>query len=111
MLSNTLGTALGDFLADSSGLGFGGGAALIAGLIGLIVLAFYFTAISRVALFWAAFVLTRPLGATVGDLMTKKPSQGGLDLGTAHASLLLASVLLSALLFVYWQRRRPRAVE
>ncbi|MGP4854845.1 hypothetical protein ACTXP3_27135, partial [Klebsiella pneumoniae] len=70
LVSNTLGTALGDFLADSSGLGFAGGALLIAGAIALIVAAYYLTGISRVALFWMAFVLTRPLGATGGDLLT-----------------------------------------
>lgn len=64
LVSNTLGTALGDFLADSSGLGFAGGALLIAGIIALIAAAYYFTGLSRVALFWMAFVLTRPLGAT-----------------------------------------------
>ena len=71
LFSNTLGTALGDFLADDSGLGFLGGAALIGGLIGLVVLAYYFTKLNRVMLFWIAFVLTRPFGATFGDL----PSQ------------------------------------
>ena len=70
LFSNTLGTALGDFLADSSGLGFLGGAALIGGLLGLVVLAVYFTRIDRVMLFWVAFVLTRPFGATFGDLLT-----------------------------------------
>ncbi len=82
LFSNTLGTALGDFLADSSGLEFFGGAALIGGLIVLVALLYYFTTINRVVLFWIAFVLTRPFGATFGDLLTKPSEQGGLNFGT-----------------------------
>ena len=82
LFSNTLGTALGDFLADSSGLGFLGGAVLIGSLIGLFVLAFYFTKVNRVSLFWIAFVLTRPFGATFGDFLTKPIAKGGLNFGT-----------------------------
>ncbi len=98
LFSNTLGTALGDFLADSSGLGFFGGAALIGGLIALVALMYYFTAINRVVLFWIAFVLTRPFGATFGDLLTKPTEKGGLNFGTIGSSLVLA-VLLIGLLF------------
>jgi len=94
LFSNTLGTALGDFLADSSGLGFSGGALLIGSLIGLVVLAFYFTKINRVALFWIAFVLTRPFGATFGDLLTKPIAKGGLNFGTIGSSIILASILI-----------------
>lgn len=94
LFSNTLGTALGDFLADDSGLGFLGGAALIAGLIGLVVLAKYFTHLNRVMLFWLAFILTRPFGATFGDLLTKPLEKGGLDFGTAGSSFILASLLV-----------------
>jgi len=82
LFSNTLGTALGDFLADDSGLGFGGSALLISGVLLLIILAYYFTRISRVILFWIAFVLTRPFGATFGDLLTKSHQKGGLGYGT-----------------------------
>ena len=82
LCSNTLGTALGDFLADDSGLGFLGGAALIAGLIGVVGILFFYTKCSRVALFWIAFVLTRPFGATFGDLLTKPVAKGGLNFGT-----------------------------
>lgn len=71
LFSNTLGTALGDFLADSSGLGFMGGALLIGSILFLIILAYYFSQLSHIALFWLAFVLTRPFGATLGDLLTK----------------------------------------
>lgn len=93
LFSNTLGTALGDFLADSSGLGFAGGAILIGSAICLTVLAYYFTKIDRVILFWIAFVLTRPFGATFGDLLTKPIQKGGLNFGTVASSLFLFSLL------------------
>jgi len=97
LFSNTLGTALGDFLADDSGLGFAGGAVLIAGLLALVVLAVYFSRISKVLLFWIAFVLTRPFGATLGDVLTKPRDKGGLDFGTVGSSLVLLSILLVAM--------------
>jgi uncharacterized membrane-anchored protein len=99
LVSNTLGTALGDFLADDSGLGFGGSAILISAILLLIVLAYYFTKTSRVILFWIAFVLTRPFGATFGDLLTKPTEEGGLNYGTKIASLILFSLLV--ILVVY----------
>lgn len=99
LFSNTLGTALGDFLADSSGLGFGGSAFLITAVLIIIILAYYFTKISRVILFWIAFILTRPFGATFGDLLTKPSAKGGLDYGTIGASLILFGSLL--ILIVY----------
>jgi uncharacterized membrane-anchored protein len=94
LVSNTLGTALGDFLADSSGLGYGASNLLISAAIALIALAYFLTPFSRTALFWAAFVLTRPFGATMGDLLTKNIAQGGLGFGTAYASAVLLSVLV-----------------
>ncbi len=94
LISNTLGTALGDYLADSSGLGFAGGAALIGALIAITIAAKYFTSASPVVLFWIAFVLTRPFGATMGDLLTKLPDKGGLGFGTIGSSLVLLSVLV-----------------
>jgi uncharacterized membrane-anchored protein len=94
LIANTLGTALGDFLADSSGLGFAGGAVLISTLLGLTLAAHYFTRISPIALFWVAFVLTRPFGATFGDLLTKSQGQGGLGFGTLGTSLILAALLV-----------------
>jgi uncharacterized membrane-anchored protein len=94
LFSNTLGTALGDFLADSSGLGFMGGAILIGALLALVVFAYYFTQISRVVLFWIAFVLTRPFGATFGDVLTKPVASGGLNLGTIGSSIVLGSLLV-----------------
>ena len=105
LASNTLGTALGDFLADSSGLGFTGGAVLIAGLLAAIVLLHFFTDISTVALFWAAFVLTRPFGATFGDLLTKSPEKGGLGFGTIGSSAVLLAILVVT---VFWTRRSPQ---
>jgi uncharacterized membrane-anchored protein len=106
LFSNTLGTALGDFLADSSGLGFLGGAALIGGLLGLVVLAVYFTRIDRVMLFWVAFVLTRPFGATFGDLLTKPVSKGGLNFGTVGSSLILASLLVLFTIYTSMTEKR-----
>lgn len=99
LFSNTLGTALGDFLADSSGLGFAGGAILIGGLLGLLVLATYYTKVSRVFLFWSAFVLTRPFGATFGDLLTKPHVKGGLGLGTIGSSLVLITILVGFIIY------------
>jgi uncharacterized membrane-anchored protein len=94
LFSNTLGTALGDFLSDSSGLGFAGGAALIGGLLAIVLLVTLFTRVSRVLLFWIAFVLTRPFGATVGDVLTKPHEKGGLALGTVGSSAVLAAILV-----------------
>lgn len=95
LFSNTLGTALGDFLADDSGLGFAGGALVIGSAIALVVLLKFYTKLSSVLLFWVAFVLTRPFGATVGDFLTKPHEKGGLDFGTVGSSLALAGVLLA----------------
>lgn len=108
LFSNTLGTALGDFLADDSGLGFAGGAALIGGLLVLVLAAHAFTSISRVALFWVAFVLTRPFGATMGDVLTKPVAHGGLNLGTAGASLVLLVGLLAT---IAWTMRRDERLS
>ena len=99
LFSNTLGTALGDYLADSSGLGFGGGALLIGSLLAAVVLAYYFTSISRVLLFWIAFVLTRPFGATFGDLLTKPVEKNGLGFGTTGSSLILFGILAGLLVY------------
>lgn len=99
LFSNTLGTALGDFLSDDSKLGFLGGAALIGGLLAAITIAAYTTRINRVLLFWLAFVLTRPFGATFGDLLTKPTEKGGLNFGTIGSSLVLASVLIILVAF------------
>lgn len=99
LFSNTLGTSVGDFLADNSGLGFMGGAILIGSLLLLIVLAYYYSKISPVILFWLAFILTRPFGATFGDLLTKNPDKGGLGFGTAGSSMILFAVLIILVIF------------
>ncbi len=99
LFSNTLGTAFGDFLSDDSGLGYGGGVLLISGALVLVLLANYLTSISKVLLFWVAFVLTRPFGATFGDILTKPHAKGGLDLGTIGSSSVLISIL--GLLVIY----------
>ncbi len=100
LVSNTLGTALGDYLADDSGLGFLGGASVVGGLLVVVILMFYFTRLNRTALFWIAFVLTRPFGATFGDLLTKSVGKGGLGFGTIGSSAILA-VLLATLRHLY----------
>ncbi len=112
LFSNTLGTALGDFLSDSSGLGFAGGAMLIGGLLVLVLLANKFTRVSRVFLFWVAFVLTRPFGATVGDVLTKPRAAGGLAFGTVGSSLVLGTVLVMSVVLATIELRRhhPSAV-
>ena len=101
--SQTLGTALGDWMADTRGLGYEGGAVIFAA--GLVVLAvlYYWTSASRVALFWAAFILTRPLGATIGDFLDKPTSHGGLAFSRPLASAVIALVIVGCLL-VFAQR-------
>ena len=108
LCSNTLGTALGDFLADDSGLGFAGGAVLIGGLLVLVLVAYFGSRIDRVLLFWVAFVLTRPFGATFGDLLTKPIAKGGLNLGTLGSSSVLAVILIAC---VFWTHRQEQAVK
>ena len=94
LVSNTLGTALGDFVATDTGLGFERGALLFAGLIALVAAAYYLTKLPRSVLFWSAYVLTRPLGATLGDTLTKPHDEGGLALGRITSSLVIAAVMI-----------------
>lgn len=94
-VSQTLGTALGDWAADDGGLGYLGGAALFGGLIAVVALLYFTTRFNRTALFWGAFILTRPLGATVGDFLDKPLSKGGLDLSRPLATLLLAIAIVA----------------
>jgi uncharacterized membrane-anchored protein len=101
--SQTLGTALGDWTADDAGVGFAGGALLFGALLAIIAALYFWTKISRVLLFWAAFILTRPLGATVGDFLDKPLNHGGLNLSRPIASLVLAVAIL-ALIFLLPQR-------
>lgn len=104
MFSQTLGTALGDWTADSAGLGYTGAALVFGTLLALLVLAYYRTRISRTLLFWAAFILTRPLGAVVGDFLDKPLNAGGLALSRYSASLALFAFILGCILFF---RQRP----
>jgi uncharacterized membrane-anchored protein len=99
LFSNTLGTALGDCTADTSGLGFLGSALVFSAALALIAAAYFFTNISHTALFWMAFILTRPLGATVGDLLTKPLANGGLNLSRITSSLIIAAFIVVAILF------------
>ena len=96
--SQTLGTALGDWVADTNEMGYIGAAAVFGGLLLLTALLYYFTSISRVILFWAAFILTRPLGAVVGDFLDKPHAQGGLALSRYTASLALLAVIIGLIL-------------
>lgn len=98
MFSQTLGTALGDWTADTAGLGYGGGVILFSVMLGAIAIAYYRTPISRTALFWFAFVLTRPLGAVVGDFLDKPISYGGLALNRYSASATLVLLILTGIL-------------
>lgn len=98
MFSQTLGTALGDWTADTVGLGYTGAAVVFIGLLTLVVAAYYWTSVSRSLLFWAAFILTRPLGAVVGDFLDKPLSAGGLALNRYSASAALLAFMLTAIL-------------
>jgi len=105
LFSNTLGTALGDFTSDDSGLGYLGSAALFSGIL-LVLAGIYATGkVSNVVLFWAAFVLTRPLGATLGDFLTKPVSHGGLDLSRISASSVLAVGMAAGILAMQRSKR------
>jgi uncharacterized membrane-anchored protein len=96
--SQTLGTALGDWMADDAGVGFLGGALVFCGGLALVAALYFWTRISRVALFWAAFVLTRPLGATVGDLLDKPHADGGFALSRPLASVVMGVVIVLLIL-------------
>ena len=101
--SQTLGTALGDWMADDTGLGYIGAALVFATALAIVAAAYFWTSISRVTLFWTAFILTRPLGATVGDYLDKPIDAGGLALSRPAASLALGAVML-CLIFLIPQR-------
>jgi uncharacterized membrane-anchored protein len=103
LFSQTLGTALGDWMADTSGLGYLGAAAVFGAALVIVALAWFYTRISHALLFWAAFVLTRPLGATLGDFLDKPHSHGGMALSRYAASAVIAAVLV-ACVFVFPQR-------
>jgi uncharacterized membrane-anchored protein len=98
--SQTLGTALGDWMADTSGLGYLGGAAVFLAALAVVVALYYWTDISHVLLFWAAFILTRPLGATVGDFLDKPLDEGGLDFSRPLASAILVVFIVACILLI-----------
>jgi uncharacterized membrane-anchored protein len=100
MFSQTLGTALGDWMADTTGLGYEGGAIVFA--VGLVAVgaAYFYTRVSRTLLFWAAFILTRPLGATLGDLLDKPHAHGGLALSRYTASAVIALFIIACVAFM-----------
>jgi uncharacterized membrane-anchored protein len=87
-------------MADSTGLGYGGGAVVFGVALAVVATAFYWTKVSRVTLFWAAFILTRPLGATVGDFLDKPVDQGGLALSRPIASVVIAAFIIGFLLIL-----------
>ncbi|GAB3174898.1 membrane protein [Streptomyces incanus] len=106
LVSNTLGTSMGDFLSDSSGLGYAGGALLVSGMLAVLLVLMKVPVVPNVLLFWFAFVLTRPLGATAGDFLTKPVAKGGLDLGTAGSSAILLAILVGLMAYAHVQERR-----
>jgi uncharacterized membrane-anchored protein len=110
--SQTLGTALGDWMADDAGVGFLGGALVFGAALAVVAALYFWTQVSRVALFWAAFILTRPLGATLGDFLDKPHAHGGLALGRPIATLVIA-VAMVALIMILPQRPgwHPRAAQ
>jgi uncharacterized membrane-anchored protein len=108
MFSQTLGTALGDWTADTEGFGYLNSTVLFGGLLAVIAALYFFTKISRTALFWAAFVLTRPLGAVLGDFFDKPLNQGGLALSRYSASLALVIFIVASILLF---RQRPAKVR
>ena len=108
--SQTLGTALGDWIADGP-LGYIGAGAVFGGLLALLALAYYRTSLSRIALFWAAFVLTRPLGAVVGDFLDKPVTHGGLELSRAGASLVLCVLIVALILAIPQHAAKAEAAQ
>lgn len=104
MFSQTLGTALGDWVADTEGLGYAASATIFGGALVIIALTYYMTSLSRVFLFWSAFILTRPLGAVVGDFLDKPISQGGLALSRYSAT---AALLISIAILLLVFKHRP----
>ncbi|MBK6568757.1 hypothetical protein [Candidatus Aalborgicola defluviihabitans] len=109
MFSQTLGTALGDWTAGTAGLGYTGGAMVFGALLAVVAAAYFWTNMSRTLLFWAAFILTRPLGAVVGDFLDKPLNAGGLDLSRYWASAALLTFMLSSILL--FKQRAAKAVH
>jgi uncharacterized membrane-anchored protein len=111
LIANTLGTAAGDFVADQLGLGFADSAMLFTSSLAVIALLHFFTRASGVVLFWLAFVLTRPFGATFGDWLTKPLDHGGLALGTVGASAVFMLILVLAVSREAWLEHRGRPIS
>ena len=111
LFSQTLGTALGDFLADTSGLGYDGGALVFGAGLAIIAAAYFFTSLSHTLLFWAAFILTRPLGATVGDFLDKPLAEGGLSLSRFAASAALVVFMIACILLLPQRAGRLEVAE
>lgn len=112
LFSQTLGTALGDWMADTNGLGYEGGALIFSAGLALVAGGYFFSRISRTLLFWAAFILTRPLGATLGDLLDKPLDQGGLAFSRSLASGVLAIIIIACIVFLPQRAgRHPGAEE
>jgi uncharacterized membrane-anchored protein len=109
MFSQTLGTALGDWTADTAGFGYTGAAVIFGGLLALVVIAYYWSQISRTILFWTAFILTRPLGAVVGDFLDKPLAKGGLNLSRYTASAALMTFMLMAI--IMFRQRAARTAH
>lgn len=107
LVSNTLGTALGDYTATTAGFGFEGGALIFSGLLALIAAAYFYTGLSHTVLFWAAFILTRPLGATLGDILTKPYRLGGLHLDRISSSLIILVFIVAAVVFTSRKPGQP----
>jgi uncharacterized membrane-anchored protein len=100
LFSQTLGTALGDWMADTNGFGYEGGALVFAVALAAIAGAYFYTDVSRTLLFWSAFILTRPLGATLGDFLDKPPDEGGLGFSRFYASAILAAIIVACIVFL-----------
>ena len=108
MFSQTLGTALGDWTADTQGLGYLGATGIYGGLLVMVAVGYYFSNISRAMLFWVAFVLTRPLGAVVGDFLDKPIAEGGLELSRFVASFVLL-ILMGLIILLFPQRASSKS--
>src|SRR5882757_7469552 len=111
LFSQTLGTALGDWMADTNGLGYEGGALVFGAGLALIAAAYFYTSLSRTLLFWAAFILTRPLGATLGDLLDKPLDNGGLAFSRFYASAILAVIIIACIVFLPQRAGRNPGVQ
>jgi uncharacterized membrane-anchored protein len=112
LFSQTLGTALGDWMADSNGLGYERGALVFAAGLVVVAAAYFYTNVSRTLLFWSAFILTRPLGATVGDLLDKPVANGGLAFGRFYASAILAAFIVACIALLPQKAgRHPEAAQ